>query len=198
MSIKSGNALSVSAISSNKDVLTIKKAFYGTMVGINFDGITDLSGNFYFDGTSAIVENNRRLSFQTCTQKDGPGENIDCHAQGAYSLKQGDILGEKILSLSNGVTLVYIINVDANRTTLLTVSDNGVSAFVHPGIVQDVARYNKATASLDYIAVAEDNAVVILAVNINDQKDWQIIDTLTANNFDETDFCPVEIRSQKV
>lgn len=198
MSINSGNALFASAISSNKNVLTIKKAFYGAMVGVNFEGITDLSGNFYFDGNSAVVENNRKLSFQTCTQKDGPGEAIDCHAQGAYTLKQGDILGEKILNLSNGVTLAYIINVDQNRTTLITVSDTGVSAYAHPGIVQDVAKYNQVTASLDYIAIAEDNAVVILAVNVNDQKDWQIIQTLTATDFDETDFCPVEIRSQKI
>lgn len=62
-SIKSGNGLSVSAKSLNEAVLTIDKAFYGAMVAIDFEGITDLSGNFYFDGTSAVVENMRTLSF---------------------------------------------------------------------------------------------------------------------------------------
>jgi hypothetical protein len=163
--------LSVSAKSLNENVLTIDKAFYGAMVAIDFEGVTDLSGNFYFDGNSAVVENNRKLSFQTCTQ-DGPGKNVSCKALGAYSLKSGDVMGEKIFSLTNGVILAWVTNFSANRTTLLAVSENGLHAFVHPGIVLDVAKYLKATASLDYIAVAEDNAVVILAVNINDSTEW--------------------------
>ena len=107
-------------------------------------------------------------------------------------------MGEKILSLTNGVILAWIPNFATNKTTLLSVGQDGVHAFVHDGIVLDIAKYLKATASLDYVAVAEDNAVVILAVNINDPTEWQRITILTATNFDETDFCPVEIRSQSL
>lgn len=107
-------------------------------------------------------------------------------------------MGEKILSLTNGVILAWVTNFNANRTTLLTVSENGLHAFVHDGIVLDIAKFLKATASLDYVAIAEDNAVVILAVNVNDPTEWQRITILTATDFDETDFCPVEIRSQKI
>lgn len=202
-SIISGNNLQVSAVSDNTDVLTIDSAFYAKKVDITWDKVSSPAGNFYFAGQASVIEmitpgGSKSLVFSLCTQA-GPGQAIACTVLQTIPIKKGDIVGDKILYLSNDLIVAYTTNDADSSSTLYGVNKTQSHIHLHKNdIFTDIAGFAGATSSLDYVAVSIIDHVVVLEVNPNDITEWTPLIHLDAEHFDETDFCPTELRSQKI
>jgi hypothetical protein len=195
--IQTGNGLFVNAISSNSTFFSIDEVYFGRMTDVQLAGVTNLAGNFLFDVDKALIELDNRIDFQKCTQAT-PTSAVPCTSFGfKYNVQDGQVLGNRILALNSDTTLAFLQNYKTGTTTFLVASPEGIYIFERDTIVTSVAKYLGVTAVLDYVAISYDNTVEILAVNKNDYKEWQTITTLSSTNFDETDFCPVELRSNQ-
>ena len=199
-SIESGNSLQISAKSNNENALTISDAFFAKHVKMTWDSIQDPAGNFFFDGDKAVIEmgtsGGKQLVFSTCTQSV-PGADISCKVSHSIPLSPGDVMGSKIASLSNGLTVAYTTNESKDSSTLIAVTEDHVYQHNHEGIITGFAGYPGATSALDAVAISMSEYVVILEVNPNDIQEWNQFAFLDKTHFDVTDFCPTEVRSKK-
>lgn len=197
-SIKSGNSLTITAKSNNAD-LEIVDAFFAKHVNVSWDAIKDPAGNFFFAGSSSVIESQssgaKQLTFSNCEQA-GPGADVSCKVLHNIPLSNGDVMGSKILELSNGGIVAYTTNDRTESTTFIIVSGEQVHQHTKDGMVTDVAAYPMATSSLDYVAVSTNEYVEILEVNPHDITEWNLVSVLTSEHFDVTDFCPSELRVQ--
>jgi hypothetical protein len=203
MSIESGNSLTISATSSNKDALTIEHAFYNDQVHVIWDKFTNPKGNFFFSGSSAVIEtqvsgNRQSASFSSCTQPDGPGTDVECKVLHEVPFDYSDVMGDTILELSKGTIVAYTYNIKKDQSTLIAVNEDQVFTTTHEGIITGIAGYPGVTAAVDLVALSTSRNVMILEVNPNDIEEWNGIADLDAKHYDVTDFCPTELRSQKV
>lgn len=106
-------------------------------------------------------------------------------------------MGDKIISLSNGLTVAYTTNEANDSSTVIAVNEDSVHQRTHEGLITSSAGYEKYTSALDAVAFGMDDKVVILEVNPNDIQEWNELAVLDSVYFDVTDFCPSEIRSKK-
>jgi hypothetical protein len=200
-SIASGNILAVSAVSANPAVLTIDAAFFAKKINITWDKVTQPAGNFLFDGLASVIDMSvpgasRSLIFSICSQQ-WAGQDVTCKVLATIPIKKSDIVGGKILHLTNNNIVAYTINPDSNSSTYYAVNETTVHKHLHTGgIFTDIAGYAGVTAATDYVAFSIIDLVVILSVNPNDITEWNLIVHLDAEHYDETDFCPTTVRAQ--
>jgi hypothetical protein len=197
----SGNELDVSAKSLDENTLTIKDAFYARLVQVTWDGIKNPNGNFFFDGNAAVIETqssgSRQLIFSTCTQAN-PASDISCKVHHAVPVAAGNVMGSQIVSLSNGAILAYTTNDRDESTTFIVVNEDSVHQKTHDIQVTDIAGYTQITSGLDGFAVSGQHHVAIFHINPNDIQEIHEVAMLDREHYDVTDFCPTEVRSQKV